>query len=70
MVAIKARFDGRALIPEQPVELPRDRTLIIHVEVEGAALPDASFLKPVLTPADPDAARRVIHDAESGLENF
>jgi hypothetical protein len=40
------------------------------VEVEGVALPDASFLKPVLTPADPDAARRVIQDTESGLENF
>ncbi len=70
MVAIKARFDGRALIPEQPVELPQDRTLIIHVEVEGRVLPDESFLKPVLVPSDPEAARRMIHDAESGLENF
>lgn len=70
MVAIKARFDGRALIPEEPVDLPRDRTLIIHVEAETPAVPDESFLRPVVVPLDPQAARRLIHDAESGLENF
>ncbi|NLE60205.1 MAG: hypothetical protein GX616_17785 [Planctomycetes bacterium] len=70
MMAIRARFDGRALIPEQPVELPRDRTLIVHVEAEASRLPDESFLQPVLVPSDPDAARRLIHDVESGLENF
>jgi hypothetical protein len=70
MVAIKARFDGKALIPEQPVDLPRDRTLIIHVEAETHGLPVDSFLRPVLVPSDPDAARRLIHDVESSLENF
>jgi hypothetical protein len=70
MLAIRARFDGKALIPEQPVELPRDRTLIVHVEAEAGRLPDESFLQPVLVPSDPDAARRLIDDAESGLENF
>jgi hypothetical protein len=70
MVAIRARFDGKALIPEQAVELPRDRTLIVHVEAEMHALVDDSFLRPVFVPSDPEAARRLIHDAESGLENF
>lgn len=70
MMAIRARFDGKALIPEQPVELPRDRTLIVHVEAEAGGLADESFLRPVLVPSDPDAARRVIRDVESGLENF
>jgi hypothetical protein len=70
MVAIRVRFDGRALTPEEPVDLPRDRTLIIHVEAEAQASPDESFLRPVLVPSDPEAARRLIHDAESGLENF
>jgi hypothetical protein len=70
MVAIRARFDGKALIPEQPVELPRDRTLIVHVEAEMHPLADDSLLRPVLVPSDPEAARRLIHDAESGLENF
>lgn len=70
MVAIKARFDGKALIPEQPVELPRDRTLIIHVETEARPEADESLLQPVLTPSDSDAARKLIDDPESGLENF
>jgi hypothetical protein len=70
MVAIRACFDGKALIPEQPVDLPRDRTLIIHVEAEVERPLDASFLRPVLVPSDSDAARRLIHDPESGLENF
>jgi hypothetical protein len=70
MVAFRARFDGTALIPEQRVELPRDRILIIHVETEPSPTQDASFLRPVLTPSDPEAARRLIEDPESGLENF
>jgi len=70
MVAIRARFDGKALIPETPVELPRDRTLIIHVEMEASPVPEAPILRPVLVPADPDLARHIIHDAESGLENL
>lgn len=60
MVAIRVRFDGKALIPENPVDLPRDRTLVVHVEEEANRQPDPSFLRPVLTPSDPDAARRLI----------
>jgi len=70
MVAIRARFDGRALIPEKPVELPRDRILIVHVEAEGSHPPGESFLRPVLTPSDREAARRLICDPESALENL
>lgn len=70
MVAIRARFDGKALIPEQPVELPRDQTLIIHVETEATFVPDESFLKPVLAPSDPEAARKLIQDVEAGMENL
>jgi hypothetical protein len=65
MMAIRVRFDGKALIPEQPVELPRDRTLIIHVESEMRPSSDQSILQPVLFPSDPDAARRLIHDVET-----
>ena len=70
MVEIRAHFDGRALIPDQPVELPRDRTLIVQVEAETPCLANESFLQPVLVPSDQDAARRLIRDVESGLENF
>jgi hypothetical protein len=70
MVAIRAHFDGKALIPDEPVELPRDRTLIVHVEAETGRQPEESILRPVLIPTDPDAARRLICDPESALENF
>lgn len=70
MAAIKARFDGKALIPEQPVELPRDRTLIIHVETESDYRSGEAFLRPVIVPSDPNAARRLIHDPDAGLENL
>lgn len=36
---LKARFDGRVLVPEQPVDLPQNCVLKIHVE--EAAEPEA-----------------------------
>jgi len=32
MTTLKARFDGRVLVPEQPVDLPQNCVLEIHVE--------------------------------------
>ena len=31
MTTLKARFDGRVLVPEEPVDLPQGRVLEIHV---------------------------------------
>ncbi|MBN1395382.1 MAG: hypothetical protein JW959_10195 [Pirellulales bacterium] len=70
MLAIRAHFDGKALIPEELVELPRDQTLIIHVESEKDSVPGESLLRPVLVPSDPELAKQMIHDPECGLENF
>jgi hypothetical protein len=70
MVAIRVRFDGKALIPENPVELPQDRTLIVHVEGGSDRPVDKPVLRPVVTPSDPDATRRLIQDPESAAENF
>ena len=70
MLAIRVHYDGRSLIPDEPVTLPRDRPLIIRVEEEAERLLDESFLHPVLIPTNRDAARRLISDPESGLENF
>ncbi len=37
MVMILAHFDGRVLVPEAPVDLPRGRVLQVHVnEMEDA----------------------------------
>jgi hypothetical protein len=70
MTTIKAHFDGKALIPEEPVELPQNCTLIVHVEAERERLPFPPVLRPVLFPSDQQAARRLIRDAEEGQENF
>lgn len=70
MRAIRVHYDGRALIPDEPVKLPRDCTLIIRVEDQAEHLPDASFLHSVLVPTNRDAAQRLISDPESALENF
>jgi hypothetical protein len=32
MVAIKAHFDGRVIVPDEPVDLPRNQILMLHIE--------------------------------------
>ena len=41
MTTLKARFDGRVLVPEQPVDLPQDCVLDVTV-VEATALTNGS----------------------------
>lgn len=50
MTTLKARFDGRVLVPETPVDLPQDRVLEIYID-ESVALPgdgDAPETSPLL----------------------
>ena len=35
MVAIKGHFDGKVIVPDEPLDLPRNQKLIIHVEAVG-----------------------------------
>ena len=37
MINFNARFDGKVIVPEQAVNLPRDRSLIVHVEAFSEA---------------------------------
>jgi hypothetical protein len=37
MVAIRGHFDGKVLVPDEPVDLPQGRALIFHVEVPQSA---------------------------------
>jgi len=69
MTTLKARFDGRVLVPEQPVDLPQDCVLQIHVEeatpvTNGAAADTSAEDAPPLAalvewvkqlPDDPDS---------------
>ena len=33
MVAIRGHFDGKVFVPDEPVDFPRNRPLVLHVEV-------------------------------------
>jgi hypothetical protein len=37
MIDFNAHFDGRAIVPEEPVDLPLDRSFVVHVEAAGPA---------------------------------
>lgn len=39
MVAIRGHFDGKVIVPDEPVDLPRGQQLIVHVETVNAAPP-------------------------------
>jgi len=32
MIAISAHFDGKVIIPDEPLDLPRDQALIVRIE--------------------------------------
>jgi len=33
MIAAKAHFDGKVIVPDEPVALPKNQPLVVHVEV-------------------------------------
>ncbi len=33
MIALKAHFDGKVIVPDEPVELPTNEPLTVHVEL-------------------------------------
>ena len=35
MTIVRVQFDGRVLVPTEPVDLPRDRVLEVHVHETG-----------------------------------
>ncbi len=37
MIAFSAHFDGKVIVPEQAVDLPRDRPFVVHIETPGSA---------------------------------
>lgn len=32
MVAIRGHFDGKVIVPDEPIDLPRGQALIVHIE--------------------------------------
>jgi hypothetical protein len=41
MIDFSAHFDGRVIVPEQDVDLPLDRSFVVHVETSGGTEPAA-----------------------------
>jgi len=37
MVAITGHFDGKVIVPDEPVDLPRGQRLLLHIEPEQAS---------------------------------
>jgi hypothetical protein len=35
MLAIRAHFDGKVLVPDEPVDLPCNQPLVLRVEMDG-----------------------------------
>lgn len=33
MIAVKARFDGKVIVPDEPLHLPQGQPLVVHVEL-------------------------------------
>ena len=46
MVAVKAHFDGKVIIPDEPLALAADQRLIVHIEAvpDGSSITPSSFL--------------------------
>jgi hypothetical protein len=41
MIDFNAHFNGKAIVPEQDVDLPRDRSFVVHVETSNSPDPAA-----------------------------
>jgi hypothetical protein len=74
----QAHFDGKTIIPDHPVDLPRGRRLLIHVDttaespVESAAQGTVGnmmeqFKSPV-SDEDAELMRRAVNEADRNFE--
>lgn len=36
MIAVKAHFDGRVIVPDEPIQLPKGQAIVVHIELEPA----------------------------------
>jgi hypothetical protein len=36
MIAVKAHFDGKVIVPDEPVNLPKGQAVVIHIELKPA----------------------------------
>jgi hypothetical protein len=41
MIDFNAHFDGKVIVPEQNVDLPRNRSFVVHIEASSDECPTA-----------------------------
>ena len=80
MIAIKGHFDGRVIVPDEPVDLPRNQPLIVRVEPADTAAPDVPTSTPPGVPGaallpfagtlSADEARAMLEAIEEGCERI
>jgi hypothetical protein len=68
MVAFRGHFDGRVIVPSDPILLPRDRELVFQVEAEGLRLGEASELRKLAGTLDEQSAREMEEAIRSECE--
>lgn len=51
MVAFKGHFDGKVIVPDEPLNLPRNQPLMVRIEPAAAGHPDEPALGLSPTPA-------------------
>jgi len=65
-----AHFDGKVIVPDEPVDLPRNQKLIVHVQPESTTRPQGTsgreFLEAVkkvkISPEDLAAMNKAIQE--------
>ena len=73
---VKGHFDGKAIIPDDPVDLPQNQRLIIHIEPdrgeEEPAFGTSAYLAKHLEPMsneDAEEIRRAIAQGREGVDD-
>jgi hypothetical protein len=74
MVAIKAHFDGRVFVPDEPVRFrPGQQVMVQQVDSAEAGQEqsrDVSFVRKLNIDLDADSLGEIVNDPELGIENF
>jgi hypothetical protein len=73
MTAIKAHFDGRVFVPDEPVALRPGEKVVVQAKTEPlpdrARTSDTSYLRKLDIHVDPELLRAIVEDPEFSIEN-
>ena len=72
---LKAHFDGKVIVPDTPVDLPRNQSLTIRVDSEeqqdpahGTVAYIVKHMKSRISDEDAELMRRAIEEADKNFE--